>query len=362
MRVLVITGASGGHIFPALEFLETLKARDKNIRALLVLPERNITVPLDNLGYQVNYISISPIKLSLDFKNIMAILGFIKGFFQSLVIILSFKPAIVVAFGSLASIPMVSLARVFGIKNLIHEQNVIPGRANRFLGKITNKIAISFPQTRDYFKGHQQKIALTGNPIRKQLKRCDRNKALEFFGFSDYKFTILVMGGSQGSHNINTAFLKAISTISDIEKIQIIHLTGSRDYDLLKRSYQTLNVNAKLFSFLESMHYAYSACDLVLSRAGATTIAEIMYFKLPAIIVPYPYARRHQSSNAQVLESKGCAIRIEDHKLHSGILRQTIDELINDHQRLGVMRLSYDGISRLNANILLVEEALSLAT
>ena len=361
MKVLAITGSSGGHIFPALGFLDTLNNKHKDIDILLVLPKRNITNPAGNFKYKLNYISISSIKLSLDFKNFTAILRFFKGSLESIVILLTFRPDVVVGFGSLVCIPMILFAWLLGMKTLIHEQNVIPGRANRFLAKFTDRIAISFAQTRDYLKDYKRKVVLTGNPIRKELKRIDKNKALDFFGFNSDKFTILVMGGSQGSHRINFGFLRAVSAIPDKSRFQVIHLAGIGDYALLKNSYKGLNINSRLFNFLESMQYAYSACDLVVSRAGATTIAEIIFFGLAAIIIPYPFAYRHQIANAKVLQTIGSGIIIQDNELDSDILSKNIENLINNPERIKAMRSYYDNVSGLNANDLLADAVLSLS-
>ena len=360
VKVLAITGLSGGHIFPALGFLDTLNSKHKDIAILLVLPKKNITQQVGNLGYQRNYISVSSVKLSLDSKNFTAILRFFKGSWESIIILLTFRPDVVVGFGSLFCIPMILFAWLLGMKTLIHEQNVIPGRANRFLAKFTDRIAVSFAQTCDYFKGYKRKIIITGNPIRKELERIDKHKALDFFGFKSDKFTILVMGGSLGSRRINFAFLRAVSALSDKSGLQLIHLTGPADYDLLKNSYKDLNINSRLFNFLEPMQYAYSACDLAVSRAGATTIAEIIFFGLAAIVIPYPFAYRHQIANARVLESIGSGIIIQDNELDSDILRKNIENLINNSERIKAMRSYYGNISRLNANDLLAEAALSL--
>lgn len=370
MKILVVTGASGGHIFPALAFLDTLKEKYKNIETLLVLPlslvqrrdlpKAGITNQIGIADYKVNYIFVSTIKLRLDFKNFAAILIFLKSFLKSVFILLEFRPDIVVGFGGLPSVPLIIFAWLFRIKNLIHEQNVIPGRANRFLMKFTDRIAVSFVETKDYFRNCQTKIVLTGNPVRKELIRIDRDKALDFFGFNDSKFTILVMGGSQGSHRINLGFLKTISNISDRNKFQVIHLTGAGDYDLLKQGYSNLNVDSRLFGFLKDMQYAYSASDLVLSRGGATTIAEIISFRLPAVIVPYPYAYKHQLSNAKVLEKNGSAFIIEDDTLDTDILRHTIEGIINNPDKIKAMRMSYDYFSNVDANALFVNEVLSL--
>lgn len=360
MRVLVVSGATAGHIFPALSFLDTLN-KYNNVDTLLILPkislERAITI---TRGYNVRYISIVQIKPRIDFRNFIAILKFFQGSLESLVLLLEFRPNVVVGFGTLVSAPIVLLAWIFRIRTLIHEQNVIPGRANRFLAKFTDRVAISFVKTKDYFKVHSERIVLTGNPIRNEFKRITKFNALDFFGLSHDKFTILVMGGSSGSHRINTAFLNAISMISDRSKLQVIHLTGLKDYDLINSAYRNLNINAKSFTFLKGMVYAYNASDLVVCRAGATTIAEIIFFGLPAIIIPYPFAYKHQLNNAKFLEAKGGAVIIEDDNLDTPILKETIEGLINNYYRLKKMRDNYNDIPELAAGDLLVKEAMAL--
>jgi len=357
VKILVVTGSSGGHIFPALGFLDTLASRHKDIEALLVLPRKSI---ISQIKYKVSYISISSIKSSLDFKNFIALLRFLKGAWESIIILLKFRPDVVVGFGSLACVPMVMFARFLGAKVLIHEQNVIPGRANRMLVRFVDKIALSFAETRSYFKNYERKITLTGNPIRAELTRIDRQKALDFFGFYNDRFTILVTGGSQASRRINLGFLKAVSAMPDKSIFQVIHLAGNSDVDLLAKAYKDLNIDARLFNFLGPMHYAYSASDLVVSRGGATTISEIMFFRMPAVIIPYPYAYKHQAANADVLKNMGAGIIIGDDELDADILGKTIDGLIRSPERIKAMRSCYGENSGLSANDLLVGTVLSL--
>lgn len=357
MKILVVAGPSGGHIFPALSFLDTLKEKYKHIEALLILPRKIMIDKACILENKVKYISSSSITLSINFRNLLSILKFFKGSLESIFILLEFKPDIVMGFGGLVSIPMVMFAYLFRLKTLIHEQNVIPGRANRFLSRFADRIAISFSRTKDYFKDYSEKIVLTGNPLRKELVRIDKNKALDFFGFSNDKLTVLVMGGSQGSYSINMGFFRTVSALSNKGSLQIIHLTGEKDYDLLKPKYKELNIGVRLFNFLNSMEYAYSACDIVLSRAGATTVTEIIYFKLPAIIVPYVYAHKHQMENAKVLENIGSAIVIQDDKLD--MLKVIMEDFINNPDRIKEMVSRYDNIPRPNVNNLLLDAALS---
>ena len=201
---------------------------------------------------------------------------------------------------------------------------------------------------------------LTGNPIRKELKKIDKKIALDFFGLNRNKFTLLVMGGSLGSHSINLGILKAASEISSRHRLQMIHLAGLGEYDLANRGYKNINIDIKLFGFLKDMRYAYNACDLVICRAGATTIAEIIFFALPAIIIPYPFAYQHQLSNAKFLEDNGCAVIIADDKLDNCLLSETIEGLINNPQEIKTMRYNYNRISQLSAVDALFKEVISL--
>jgi UDP-N-acetylglucosamine--N-acetylmuramyl-(pentapeptide) pyrophosphoryl-undecaprenol N-acetylglucosamine transferase len=357
MKILVTGGSSGGHIFPALSFLDTLKAKYPEIDTLLILPQKCIVNQAESFSHKVKYVSLSSRQSVVSLKNFLFVFNLLKGSLQSLFVLLEFRPDIVVGFGSLASVPVVFLAWMFRIDTLIHEQNVMPGRANLFLAMFVDRIAVSFSQTRDYFKRHHRKIVFTGNPIRRQLTRIDKSRAFDYFGFAHDKFTILVMGGSQGSHRINLEFLKVISPEPGF---QIVHLAGSSDYDFLKQRYQDLNVKARLFKFLEDMQYAYSVCDLVISRAGATTISEIIFFNLPAVLIPYPYAYAHQLANAKILQDKGCAILIKDEELGAGLLKNSIGYLLGHPDKIKNMRLAYRDFITPDAADALVRQALAL--
>lgn len=360
MKILVATGSSGGHIFPAIAFLDALKEKYRDSRLLLVLPQTSLRLNSQSLGYEIKHISVSGLSLRPNLKNFISFSGFIKGSLESLCIILRFKPQVVIGFGSLASLAVVIFAWFLRIPVLIHEQNVIPGRANRLLAKFASRVAISFTESKGYLKIPPRKIVFSGNPLRKEIAKIEKNQALRFFSFIPDKFTMLVMGGSQGSYRINTAFPKAISGISGKSCLQIIHLAGPSDHRALEKVYQNSGINVRLFAFLKEMQYAYSAADLILSRAGATTISEIIFFKLPAIIVPYPYAYRHQMANAKILEDRGCAVIFEDSELDAERLKNTIDSLIRNPERLEVMRSGYAKLLMTPANDLLAEEAVSL--
>lgn len=358
MRILVVTGASGGHIFPALSLIEALAEKDGSIETLLVLPKRSLRAEALPKRFKVKHISISNLKMDLSFKNLIAVFDFLKGSLESLFLMIEFRPDVVVGFGSLNSIPLVILAWLFRTKTLIHEQNVIPGRANKLLSKFADRIAISFAETRDYLKVSPERIVLTGNPIRKDLKRISRQEALKFFGFHEDKFTILVVGGSQGSHRINVNFQEAVSMLAG-PGFQVIHLSGAKDFDPLLEKYEDSDINFRLYPFLKEMQYAYSASDLAITRAGATTISELLFFRSPAIIIPYPYAYAHQLSNARVLERMKTAIVINDEQLEAQDLKETLEDLMSNPDKVRQMRQNFSRDISFDADLLLAKEVLA---
>jgi len=359
-KVIVVTGSSGGHIFPALSFLESLKLADKNIEAVLVLPRRSlIKVNLPG-SISVKYSSVTTVTSRFSRSNLKAVYNFIKGLAESLILTASFKPDITVGFGSLNSVPFILWAWLFRQKTIIHEQNVIPGKANKLLSKFADKIAISFAETTNYLTACPQNLTFTGNPLRKSLCIIEKKQALDFFGLDSGKFTIIISGGSQGSSRINEGFLGALRNIADKTKLQVIHLTGEKDFGGLEVAYQAIDIRVKLFSFLEKMQYAYSAADLAITRAGAMTISELIYFNLPAILVPYPFAEEHQLANARVLESGGCAIVINDRDFNSAQINNYIVDFLIQPAKIENMRSGFIQMRKSDANQALVKEVLTL--
>lgn len=358
-KVLIVSGSSGGHLFPAEALLDAL-AEKKGIESLLVLPRKNILVASDASGFKTEYVSVSSIGLEPTFKNLKAFFHFFKGAFESAKILNRFKPDVVAGFGSIVSVPMVLLARSKGIKILIHEQNVLPGRATRFLSGWADSIAVSFGETEKYLKRPGARVVFTGNPLRKGLSVIGREEALKFFGLSKDKFTILVCGGSQASSRINSAFLRDLPGIVRPSAIQVIHLSGGKELEEVKKRYKEMGVEARCFGFLDKMQYAYSCSDLAVSRSGATTIAELAFFKLPAVLLPYPYAYRHQYLNAGVLEKAGCALVIDDAGLDKGALKKELARLLGSRDEVLRMRDSFASLAQSDHGELLREALLSL--
>jgi UDP-N-acetylglucosamine--N-acetylmuramyl-(pentapeptide) pyrophosphoryl-undecaprenol N-acetylglucosamine transferase len=344
MRIIVACGGTGGHIFPALSFLETLSFKAKNLDILLVVTRRQIESKIIPQKYKVVCLDITSVKLKLNKKNLCAFFKLFKGILQSILIIFKFKPDVVVGFGGYAAFPLVFSAWFLRIKTIIHEQNVMFGFANRFLARLVDSIAISFKESKELLPSYQKKMVTTGNPLRSQLVKVEKTKALDFFNFSKNIFTILVMGGSLGAHKINQEFLQAVSLLGEDNKLQIIHLSGEDDFDFLKITYEKLPIQVRLFKFFQEMEYAYSAADLALCRAGATTLAELIFYQLPAIIVPYPFAYGHQFANAKILTQRSCAVLIQDQELSAESLKNKIIDFCNYPEIIEQMRSRFVSI------------------
>ncbi len=356
-RILVVTGPSGGHIYPALSLLEQLKKSGSAPELLLVVPKKS---PVQASGYPLKRISAGNISFSFDAKGVSSLYNLIKGAFESLMLVLKFRPCVAVGFGSIDSLPVMFLSWMFRMKTIIHEQNVVPGMANLLLAKFVDKIAVSFEDTRRHLHVDEQKVVFTGNPIRQTLVPVDKNMAIEYFALDRDRFTILVMGGSQGSHSINTWFIKGLAQVKDKSRMQVIHLCGGQQKLQIKAQYDRLNIRACVFDFLAEMHYAYSASDLALCRSGATTVAELTFFRVPSILIPYPYARRHQLHNAMVLQQKGCAVIINEEELKAGAGFEKIEEFLRDPGQLSNMRSAYPAQCAATASEALAREVTAL--
>ncbi|MGD9014868.1 MAG: undecaprenyldiphospho-muramoylpentapeptide beta-N-acetylglucosaminyltransferase [Candidatus Omnitrophota bacterium] len=354
MRILIACGGTGGHIFPGLSLYRALKKIHSDADIILVLDKRATTASIVTEEFPHVYLALASPRFKFDLQDAFGVLQLLKGILQSLKIIIRMRPEVVIGFGGYASFFPVFFSWIFRRKTIIHEANVVPGRANRVLAYLVDKIAIGFAKTGDYFKANSSKVALTGNPLRPNLTKLEKTLAYDFFGFYPNKFTILVMGGSQGAHKINSAFINAVRLMEHKSEFQFIHLCGAGDHSFLKGSYADLGVKARIFAFFSAMEYAYSAADMVISRAGATSISEIAIFGLPLILIPYPYVRMHQVKNARYFKEHNAAILIEEKELSPLILKDKILELFDNPNLRESMSRNILKLSRTQADESLV--------
>lgn len=330
MRILVVASHSGGHISPAIAFCQGLKDKNCEVEINFVSTDGEIEKKLlnSNIGFKVIFFKRGKITILNCY-----ILVFLL--FRAIVLINELKPNLIVGFGGFLSIPFIICAYFKRVPNFIHEQNIKMGSANRFLARFSDKIIFSFPgeQINDKIKN---KSLILGIPLRKELRRIDKKEARNYFGFDTDRFTVLVTGGSQGSSKINTQITEVLKDES-LSGIQVIHITGLFGYEKVLEEYKNLKIKYKIFTFFDRMDYAYSACDIVICRAGANTIAEIALFQVPSILIPYPYAKQHQLANARFLTDKNSAILIEDRECRDLILKEKIIDLMDNPAKLKQM-------------------------
>ena len=359
MKILAVTGASGGHIFPALAFLEELGEQRPDIRSLLALPDSRVGDSADFGGQQLKFIPIGGVRKGR--RALYSAWRLCLGSARSLELLLAYKPDLVVGFGSLSSVPMILSAWMLRIPTMLHEQNVIPGKANRFLGCVVDRVAVSYGESRPLFPVPRRTV-LTGNPLRRQMRRIPRDEALAQLGLLPGRFTVLVTGGSQGAQSINRSVTAAIAAMAPGEAPQVIHITGGAQFDEVSAAYAARGITAKVYPFLSRMECAYSAADAAICRAGAITCAELAVYALPALIVPYPFANGHQARNAAALGDKGCCLIVKDGELDAGRIGGFISRCRDDAGFLRTMRDAFPKVERKEAPARLVKAALEVCS
>lgn len=335
MNAVIACGGTGGHLFPGIAVAEVL--RDRGHQVMLLVSEKEIDM-LALAGHSDFHFEKLP---TVGFPSLYspAIFGFVRRFTGSLSICRAlyrkFKPQVVLGMGGFTSTAPVLAGRMGGAATFLHESNAIPGKANRWTARFVRAVMLGFKEAAIFFP--KVRTEVTGTPIRTDLKRMDRQVARQKLGLRDNLPTLLVMGGSQGASGINQAVIRSIALLRETP-LQVIHLTGARDERLVADNYRRENIPAHVAAFHHQMEEPYSAADLVIARSGAASLAELAFFALPSILIPYPYASDdHQTRNAEIFVHAGAAILLKESQLSIELLAGKIRELIGNPQALKQM-------------------------
>jgi UDP-N-acetylglucosamine--N-acetylmuramyl-(pentapeptide) pyrophosphoryl-undecaprenol N-acetylglucosamine transferase len=334
MKVALAGGGTGGHVFPALAIAEELKRRDPDLQLMYIGRSGSVE---ERIAAE-NMIPFRSIFVEgLAGKNVLrraySVLSAGVGLVQSLSILFRFRPQVVVGTGGYVSLPPVIAASMLKIPTLIQEQNCVPGRANLSCERFADEIVSNFEECTHSFG--ERPVHVTGNPIRsdflpERLEAIDPGESRLSLGLSPNKFTIFLLGGSRGAHSLNMAVIDAIPHLEP-QRFQLICMTGTDDYRRVRDACERAGITAAVFQFIDDMVTAYTAADLVLSRAGANTLAEISAVGLPAIFVPYPHSiDRHQELNARAFVDAGAAEMIMNGDLTGDTLAERIVSLSDD--------------------------------
>jgi UDP-N-acetylglucosamine--N-acetylmuramyl-(pentapeptide) pyrophosphoryl-undecaprenol N-acetylglucosamine transferase len=336
MRIVIAGGGTGGHLFPALAVAEVLQARGDEVVVFISEKEIDALATRDRTEFQFEKLP----GMGMPRLFSPAILGFIKRFNESLTpcraLYRKFKPDAVLGMGGFTSTAPILAGKMRGIPTFVHESNAIPGKANRLNGRLVTQVLLGFEQCARYFPNARHQV--TGTPIRKSLlERIPKGEALREFGLSDARKTLLVMGGSQGAHGINEALIKALPVLKN-EPIQIIHLTGAQDEQLMLANYRREDVPAAVSAFCSRMQAAYSAADFAISRSGAASLTELSHFGIPSLLIPYPHAaENHQALNAEIFARAGAAKVLTEAETTGENLWELLRWFVADTARLQAM-------------------------
>lgn len=339
LRVIVSGGGTGGHIFPAISIANALKAKLPDCEILFVGALGRMEMErVPAAGYEIVGLPVAGLKRSLSFDNLKLPYKLIKSIGMASEIIKRFRPDVAVGVGGYASAPLLLMATVKGVPYVIQEQNSFAGVTNRILGRGARSICVAYPSMERFFP--EDKIKLTGNPVRKGIERATeelRERALKFYNLDGGKRTILILGGSLGAGTLNSCVKSWIEQrVSD--DINIIWQCGKFYY----KEIELFNKNnprafVRCFEFIKEMELAYAAADLVISRAGAGTISELCIAAKATIFVPSPnVAEDHQRHNAMVLVEKGAALMVADSQAKQILMDEAL-KIISNPQKLMIL-------------------------
>ncbi len=357
MKIIIAGGGTGGHIFPALAIANALKERDAAIEILFVGAKGKMEMEkIPAAGYKIVGLDIAGYNRSSLIKNISLPVKLVASFLQVRKILKTFKPDAVVGVGGYSSFPVLRSAQSMKIPTFIHESNSLPGKSNIMLGKRATEIFVPSEGMEKYFPA--EKIKITGNPVRKVfLQNIPKEEALTFFGLQPVMKTVFVMGGSLGAKSINETIEENIDLFKK-NKLQLIWQTG-KNFAAQAAKVEEERSNIWSNAFIDKMENAYAAADVVISRSGAMTVAELCVVGKPAIFIPYPFAaENHQTVNASALVNKKAALMVPDAKAKSELFPCLL-QLVNNEQQMKELKENISKLGSVNADEVIATEVLN---
>lgn len=360
-KLIISGGGTGGHIFPAISIANEIKRLRPDIEILFVGADGGMEmtlVPKNN--YKIEGVPITGIMRSLTFKNILKNLGFpfrlLKSLSKSRGIVKRFKPDVVVGVGGYASGPLGRAASSMGVPLIVCEQNAYPGITNKWLAPRAARILLGNEAAAKYFDAAKSKV--TGNPVRDTLKHGDRAAGLKAFGLDPNKKIVLSLGGSLGAKTLNDALEKDLEKFIEND-VQLIWQCGKRYYPQLKDRVKKHPL-IKLMPFIEDMPSAYAVADLIITRAGGSTISELILLSKPSVMVPSPnVAEDHQTKNALSLVERDAALMVKDVEASEKLVPETL-ALLGDESRLAALQQGIENVEKHDAANEIAMEILAL--
>ena len=356
-RLIISGGGTGGHIFPAVAIANEFRERHPDADILFVgAAGRMEMTRVPEAGYKSIGLWITGVQLTLTWSNLLFPLKVVVSFFKAVSVIKEFRPHVVIGTGGYASGPIMMAATRMRVPSVIQEQNSFAGLANKQVAGKVSKVCVAYEGMEKYFP--QDKIVLTGNPVRKDMLTIDekREKALSHFGFDGSVKTLLIVGGSLGARTINESMIRGIEKLMDAN-IQVIWQTGKGYFDAYKAKLSGHDLlKIRVQDFVREMDLAYAAADVVISRAGALSVSEVCIAKKAVILVPSPnVAEDHQTKNAMALVQKDAAVLVSDKDARQVLVDEAL-KLLFDEQHASRLRENIAHLARPHATRDIVDE------
>ncbi len=360
VRILVTGGGTGGHVYPGLAVAGALEKLAPGSEVRFAGTSRGIeSVLVPRAGYRFATLPASGLRGLGGRARFLFLMNFFLGFFRSVLMFLLWRPRVVLGTGGYVSAPVMLAAKALGIPCALQEQNAVPGSTNRLVGRWARRIYLGFGGAARFFKA--SRCLETGNPVRSEFLKAaapDEKAPDERTGN-----TLLVFGGSRGAATLNKAVAEAAETWRTVTDLSLLIQTGTRDHDTVAAAYEAGAADrVSVVPYIEDMASALRMADLVVSRSGAMTLAELQCVGRPAVLVPFPFATDdHQLRNAEDCELAGAAVVLKDSECDGPALVALVDELLGDPERLRKMSQAAAGMARPDAAEVIAADLLQLA-
>ena len=361
MKVLISGGGTGGHIFPAVSIANALRKIQPDCKILFIGANGRLEMTkVPQAGYEIIGLDVKGFERKYLWKNFTVILTFLKSYFKAKKIVKNFAPDVAVGVGGYVSGAAMRAASALKVPVLLQEQNSFAGVTNKFLAKKADKICVAYNGMEKFFQ--KEKIIFTGNPVRElKIKNDELTIAYDHFGLDKNKKTLLIIGGSLGAKTINQSILAGIEKLQSAD-IQVVWQTGKTYSEDIDNALKNKNLQSTIYNlqFIERMDYAYAVADLVISRAGASSISELCLLEKPSILVPSPnVAENHQFHNANALAIKDAAILIEDKDAVENLVNEAVSTIF-DTQKLNELSKNISQLAVKNSAEIIAKEVIKL--
>ncbi len=362
MRIIITGGGTGGHLFPGIALATALQQRYEDCRVMFIGTRRQLDKEtLADFDFLLESVSCMGLKGKGVVRRLKSVGSLPAAVWESGKIVRDFKPDLVFGVGGYVTGPVLLAAKLLGVPTCIHEQNSVPGLANRMISRFVSRVFISIPGVS--FPTRQERIVFSGNPVRQEILAAAEEKRTEKSLKTAAKKTLLVMGGSLGAHRVNMLMLEAMPMCRQKcqQEITLIHQTGNADVDRVRGGYAAAGIEARVEPFFKDMAALYRQADLVVARAGATSLAELAVMGLPALLIPYPYATDdHQLKNGQYYVGGGGACMYRESELDAELLAGKLTELLGSPGTLQNMAAAMEKMARPDATGKILDSCMEL--